>query len=97
MDIRLNRTEFRNKIGSVSNSRRVRKPDREEPEQEQKKFADQLDIEVLKNKDDENSPEEDDNTGSQNLLSESDEEDVKLLPAKKENPDNLGRHIDIKV
>ena len=97
MDIRLDRTEFRKKIGSVNTSRRVRKPDREEPEQEQKKFEDQLDIEVLKKKDDDNLPEEKDSKASQDLSSETTGEDVKSLPAKKDNPDNRGRNIDIKV
>jgi len=42
MDIQFHRTEYNQRVGTLSKTKRVRKPNQDEPEQNQKRFAEQF-------------------------------------------------------
>jgi len=92
MDVRINKTDFQRQVGSVHHTKRVRKPNKDEAEQDGERFADQLELvsQAGEQEEERSDEEQQHKTESQRKHAKKDSEDPEV-----EGP--LGKHIDIKV
>ena len=94
MEFRINKTDFHRQIGAVHHTKRVRKPNKDEADQDGRRFSDQLEL-ASQEEEHSRNPEEkhEHRTTEKKPAQKSGEEEGEESSPK--NP--LGGHIDIKI
>ena len=94
MDFRINKTDFHRQIGAVHHTKRVRKPNKDEAEQDGERFSDHLDLVSLEeDQGDEEKGSRGQQTGEKTAQGKPQDDDEESSQLQKP----LGRHIDIKI
>ena len=94
MDIRLNKAEFRTQVENIRRTKRVRKPNKDEEDQNQHTFKDQFE---QVSKDDESAGDQKENRGNKEQPEKQKPQQPTESDPDQEAEQLLGKHIDLKA
>ncbi len=94
MDFRINKTDFHRQIGAVHHTKRVRKPNKDEAEQDGQRFSDQLELASQTEEGSRDTEDQSEQRAAEKKSPENSGDDTGEESSPKKR---LGGHIDIKV